>query len=132
MTATNTTTTTAAAVARHRKESRRRLRQVDDALARGDIEQASQCLWDAAALAIKAAAARRGWEHNSHYELGEVITRLHADEGGPKELHWYFIMASSFDRKDRAWEIPRHEAGIRYCRTGPVMELLQILESMDK
>ena len=128
---TTTNTAAAAAIARHRKESRRRLRQVDAALARGDIEQASQNLWDAAAHAIKAAAARRGWAHHSHCDLGEVITRLHADEGGPKELHWYFIMASSFDRKDREWEIPLHEAGIRYCRAGPVKELLQILESMD-
>ena len=129
---TTTDTGAADAIARHRKESRRRLRQVDAALARGDIEQASQCLWDAAALAIKAAAARRGWAHNSFEAMCAVIDRLVDEEGGPKELHWYFIMASSFDRKDRAWEIPLHEAGIRYCRAGPVMELLQILESMDK
>ena len=128
MTATNTTA--AAAVARHRKESRRRLRQVDDALARGDIEQASQCLWDAAALAIKAAAARRGWAHNSFEAMCAVIDRLVDEEGGPKELHWNFVMANAFDRENMVWEIPLHEHGVRYCR-GPIADFVRILERMD-
>ncbi len=46
--------------ARYRKESWRLLAQVDVELGRGDLEAASQALWDAAAHGLKAAAARRG------------------------------------------------------------------------
>ena len=123
--------TTANAVDYHRKESRRRLSQVDDALERGDIEQASQSLWDAADHAIKAAAERRGWAYDSFGALCTVIDRLVAEEGGPKELHWNFVMANAFDRKNLVWEIPFDEEGVRYCK-GPVGEFIQTLEGMDR
>ena len=99
-------------------------------LARGNLAAASQTLWDAAAHAIKAAAARRHWPHESFVDLGETITRLIDEEGGPLDLNTNFIMASSFDRID-TWEIPLHEAGIRYCSKGPIKELLLMLEGMD-
>ena len=118
------------AVAHHRRESWRLLAQVDVELERGEIAAASQALWDAAACAIKAAAERRGWSHESFADLGDVITRMYDEEGGPKELHWNFVMASSFDRK-LSQVIPLHEAGIRYCSRGPVKEFLHILEGMD-
>ena len=106
------------------------LAQVDVELARGNLAAASQTLWEAAAHAIKAAATRRHWPHESFADLGDAITRLYDEEGGPIELHWYFVMASSFDRID-TWEIPLHEAGIRYCSKGPIKELLLMLEGMD-
>ena len=122
--------TTTDTVAYHRERSWHLLQQVDVELEQGEIEKASQALWDAAAHAIKAAAASRGWEHDSFEALCSVITRLVADEGGPKELHWNFVMANAFDRHDMVWEIPLHEQGVRYCR-GPITEFIRTLERMD-
>ncbi len=48
------------AIVHYRKESWRLLAQVDAELERGELEAASQALWDAAAHGLKAAAARRG------------------------------------------------------------------------
>ncbi len=121
--------TTTDAVAQHREESRRSLAQVDADLERGDLESASQALWDAAAHAIKAAAQRRGWPHDSFEALCDVMNRLVSDEGGPVDLHWSFMMANAFDRRSLVWEIPIHEAGIRYCRA-PIAEFITTLEGI--
>lgn len=117
-------------VAHYRKESWRLLAQVDAELERGDLEAASQALWDAAACGVKAAAARRGWPHDTFEDLGDATIRLIYDEGGPVDLNTNAIMAHAFDRRDRAWIIPIDEGGVRYVK-GPVGELLKILESMD-
>ncbi len=121
--------TTAAAVEYHRKSSWHSLERVDIELEQGDLEKASQALWDSAAHAVKAAAARRGWKHDSFADLGDVIIRLINDEGGSTILNTNFIMASSFDR-ELSHEIPLHEAGIRYCCDGPIRELLRTLENL--
>ena len=117
------------AIAYHRERSWHLLKQVDVELEQGEIEKASQALWDAAAHAIKAAAASRGWEHGSFEALCVVIDRLVAEEGGPKELQWHFVMANAFDRRDMVWEIPLHELGIRYCKE-PVGEFIRTLTDM--
>ena len=119
-----------AAVAHHRKESWRLLAQVDVELGRGDPEAASQALWEAAAHGLKAAAARRGWPHETFVEMGNAIIRLIYDEDGPVDLNTNFIMASAFDRK-LPRDLPPHELGIRYCSKGPIKEFLQVLEGMD-
>ena len=72
--------TTTDAVAHYRKESWRLLSQVDVELERGEIAAASQALWDATECAIKAAAERRGWAHETFADLGDVIDRLANDE----------------------------------------------------
>ena len=120
----------AAAVAHHRKESWRLLAQVDVELERGDLEAASQALWDAAVHGVKAAAVRRGWPHDTFLEMGNAIIRLIYDEDGPVDLNTNFIMAAAFDRKIARY-LPPHEAGIRYCIQGPLPEFLTTLEGMD-
>ena len=118
------------AVAYHRAESRRSLSLVDASLAGGDLEKASQALWEAAAHGVRAAAARRGWPSATHRDLGRVISRLIDDEGGPIDLNTNFFIAHSFDRVDREWEMPLLESEVRYCRE-PVTALLKMLETMD-
>ena len=122
--------TTAAAVVHHRQESWRLLDQVDAELERGELEAASQAVWEAAAHGVRAAAARRGWPHDTIPDLMKVVVRLMKEEGGPLELNGHLIMAHYFDRIDRAWEMPLYEDDVLYAK-GPVAELLQILESMD-
>ena len=130
MTAIAITANAAAAVDYHRKRSRQSLAQVDAALERGETEQASQAIWEAAAHGVRAAAARRGWPYATHWDLGQAIIRLMHHEGGSVELNTNFIMAHAFDRIDRAWEIPIEDDDIRYAK-GPVTELLNMLEAMD-
>ena len=59
-------TTSADTIAYHRERSRHFLALVDDELDRGELEEASNKVWGAAAHAIKAVAERRGWEHYAH------------------------------------------------------------------
>ena len=125
-----TTADTANTVARYRKESWRLLAQVDVELERGELEAASQALWDAAAHGLKAAAARRGWPHETVNDQLYVVIPLIQEEGGPVDLNTNAIIAHSFNRRDRAWEIPLLESEVRYCKE-PVGELLKMLEGMD-
>ena len=104
--------------------------RVDIELEQGDLEAASQALWDPAACGIKAAAARRGWPHETFVEMGDAVIRLIYAEGGPVDLNTNFIMASAFDREISRY-LPPDEAGIHYCSKVPIKEFLQVLEGMD-
>ena len=119
-----------AIVAHHRAESWRSLAQVDALLEQGELESASQALWEAAAHGVRAAAAYRRRPYATTWDLGDVIIRLIEDEGGSIDLNTNFFIAHSFDRIDRAWEIPLLESEVIYCRK-PVTDFLKMLEAMD-
>lgn len=118
------------AVARYRKESWRLLAQVDVELERGDLEAASQALWDAAAHGLKAAAARRGWPHDTVHDQLYIPIRLIQEEGGADDLNTNAMMAHAFKRRDRAWLMPIFADDVAYCK-GPIAELLRMLEAMN-
>ena len=124
------TTANASIVDHHRKASWHSLEQVDVKLQDGELEAASQMLWDAAAHGVRAAAARRGWPHDSVKDLMKVVVRLMQEEDGPLDLNSNLILAYGFNRIDRAWEIPLYAEDVIYAK-GPVADLLRILESMD-
>ncbi|TMB64985.1 MAG: hypothetical protein E6J43_12580 [Chloroflexi bacterium] len=63
-------------------------------LAEGDLVQASEKGWGAAAQAIKAVAEARGWQHNVHRQLFEVLARL-LDETGDTEIRRQFLIANA-------------------------------------
>ena len=60
----------------------------------GDMRQASEKAWGAAALAVKAAAEQRGWVHDSHVRLFDNVKRI-SQETGDAELHDLFHVANS-------------------------------------
>ena len=60
----------------------------------GDLAQASEKGWGAAAQMVKAAAEARDWRHNGHAELYRLINRL-SDESGDEQLRTLFHAASS-------------------------------------
>ncbi len=74
--------------------SLRLLRQAQEEFDNGDRLQASEKAWGAAAHAMKAAAARRGWNHTRHGHLFAVAGQLSDDTGEP-ELRTLFNVASS-------------------------------------
>ncbi len=69
----------------YRERSRAFLVRAREELAAGDLEQASEKAWGAAALAVKAVAERRGLEHRGHRHLHVVVQAL-AQESGDTEL----------------------------------------------
>ncbi len=70
------------------------LREAEEFLTRGDLTQASEKLWGAAAEILKAVAAKRGMEIGTHASLWEYLSKLteeHPDWG----LTELFAMASA-------------------------------------
>ena len=69
---------------------------MDDEVERGELEEASNKLWGAAAHAIKAVAERYGWPHGGHTDLADAVMRLIDDEGAPSILLTYYTSANWF------------------------------------
>ena len=63
-------------------------------LAEGDLTQASEKGWGAAATAIKAVAEHRGLEHNGHFLLRRILRQL-VDETGDQQLSEHFGLAET-------------------------------------
>ncbi|MCR6668677.1 MAG: PaREP1 family protein [archaeon YNP-WB-040] len=73
--------------------SEKYLREADDLLAKKDHVQASEKLWGAAALMVKAVAASKGISISSHGELFSFVRRLGEEEN--PELRRLFSVAST-------------------------------------
>ena len=60
----------------YQEQSRAFLEQAQRELSAGDLRQASEKGWGAAAQIVKAAAESRGWEHDEHRLLLRAVTNL--------------------------------------------------------
>ena len=65
----------------YRSASRTLLAQARAELAAGDLCQASEKGWGAAAQMIKAVAQERGWPHDNHRALFRAVSRLRGETG---------------------------------------------------
>ncbi len=63
-------------------------------LAEGDLTQASEKGWGAAAVLVKPIAEQRGWRHDGHRQLWQALQRL-ATETGDEQMRRQFGLASS-------------------------------------
>lgn len=70
------------------------LEQARTELSAGDVRQASEKGWGAAAQAVKSVADARDWQHRNHAALFRVVSRL-ATETGDDDIHRWFHAASS-------------------------------------
>ena len=70
------------------------LAQARSKLEAGDLVQASEKAWGAAAQSVKAAAERRGWRHQAHRDLFLTVERL-ADGSNDQTLVDLFQVASA-------------------------------------
>ena len=120
--------TNADIIAYHRDRSWHFWELVDDELACGELEEASNKLWGAAAHAIKAAAEIRGWPHHAHALLEDAVMRLVSEEGAPPHLFGQYMMASAYHR--RFYGGPPPANGIRYGKE-IIAEFIRTLESLD-
>lgn len=74
--------------------SREYMAHAEDYLRQGDLKQASEKSWGAAACALKSIAEQRGWHHQSHSLLFDISSQV-ADEQGQPELRDIFMQANS-------------------------------------
>ncbi len=92
----------------YRTQSRSLLEQAFRELYAGDLRQAAEKGWDAAAHMVKAVAAERGWPHDDRRLLYDVLSRL-VNELQDEELRDGFNAATFLltlhkeDWLDREW-----------------------------
>ena len=70
------------------------MEKAEDYLHQGDLKQASEKSWGAAACALKSIADQRGWQHQSHSLLNDISSQV-ADELSRPDLHEMFAVPRS-------------------------------------
>ena len=60
----------------------------------GDLIQASEKLWGAAAQALKSVAERRGWKHDSHAQFYNIMAQIEPEVLDSQELRRGFDTAN--------------------------------------
>ena len=78
----------------YREASRHLLAQARIELAAGDVRQALEKGWGAAAQILKAVAEQRGWDHGKHRHLSRVASRLRAELGDRDVFRLYMVADS--------------------------------------
>ncbi len=112
----------------HAERSWHFLELVDDEVERGELEEAGNKLWGAAAHAIKAVALRRGWPHGSHRDLEEIVMRLVDDEDAPPILYTYYALANWFH--SRFYGGPPEKSMIDHGK-GQIADFIRLLEEFQ-
>ncbi len=75
-----------ATVERHTEISADFLHHAENMFREGDLLQASEKAWGAAAHCLKSIAERRGWSHGSHGALGIIVLRLADESDDPRRV----------------------------------------------
>ena len=95
---------------KYREDSRHLLAQARSELAAGDVRQASEKGWGAAAQILKAIAEDRGWDHGKHRHLSRVASRLRA-ETGDRDVFRLYQVADSLHGNFYEDEFPPENVG---------------------
>ena len=91
---------------KYRDASRPLLAQASRELAAGDVRQASEKGWGAAAQMVKAIAEQRGWPHSSHEAIRRVVREV-VRETGDREIFTLFHVAGDLHVNFyEDWETP--------------------------
>ena len=75
------------------KQANSYLKDYDEAMKKGKLQQASEKLWGAASQIVKAYAEKKVWKHDGHRELFKVVSKI-SHETDDEELRTLFINAS--------------------------------------
>lgn len=95
----------ATAVADYRQQAREFLLKSRQYLADGDLHQASEKGWGAAAWMAKAVAEANGWQYKRHEEFADIVNRARLTSGDERlrqlraeanELHGFFYTRKRF------------------------------------
>ena len=107
--------------------SRDYMARAENYLRQGDLVQASEKSWGAAACALKSIAEQRGWQHQSHSLLNDLSGQV-ADELERPDLRDMFAVARSMHQNFyEDWE---PEETVEYA-VGRVKEYLGELEAVS-
>lgn len=79
------------------------LEKAQEALAFGDLAQASANGWGAAAQVVKAIAEGQGWGHSSHRELFQVLNRLVEETGNSQLARLFYVAHSLYVNSNENW-----------------------------
>ncbi len=96
------------------------------ALQEGSRIQASEKLWGAAAQAVKAVGEAKGWPHNAHRELYNIIDRLER-ETGQRRLGELFAIANALHQNFYEWWMPLEQVRERAAAIQELREALAAL-----
>ena len=72
-------------------DSRILLAQARAELVTGEVRQASEKEWGAAAQIVNAVAEQRGWQHRGHRELFTAVDRLGTELGDPAVQRFFSV-----------------------------------------
>ena len=107
--------------------SREYMELAEGYLRQGDLKQASEKSWGAAACALKSIAERRGWLHQSHSLLFDISNQV-AEELDRNDLRDMFQSAKSMHQNFyENWE---QEEGVEYA-IDRIKQYLTELESVS-
>ena len=112
----------------HWETSRRFILQADAELAAGDLLQASEKGWGAAAHAMKAIAIERGWRHDNHSILFSIADRL-ALETGDDEVVDLFRSASEAHKNFYEGAMTKEAVADRLAKIRTLLEILSGLST---
>lgn len=101
--------------------------QAIEELDAGDLLQASEKLWGAAAQALKSVAERRGWKHDSHAQFYNIMAALE-NESETSSLRRNFGVAAELHTN--FYENWLDEEQIRR-RAGDVLSFIELLDRLD-
>ena len=100
------------------------LEQAHVELAAGDLIQASEKFWGAAAHRLKSIAENRGWQHKSHAHFYRIIRNI-ANETDDKQMVYLFAAADSLH--SNFYENWMEEDEIRHYAD----QVAQLIERLD-
>ena len=103
------------------------LQQADEELARGDLRQASEKAWGAAAQAVKAAGEARGWEHATHGRLYRVVNRL-VEETADVQIREQFEVAGRLHQNFYEGKLNRDRVAMGLAIVTNLLRTLRELE----
>lgn len=115
-------------VSDYAEQSREFLQRARTYVASGDLHQAAEKAWGAAAHMAKAVAAANGWTYRNHADFSQVLNNVWRDTGNdrvrqlraiPNELHGYYYVRKRF-----------LDADIIAADIEEVSELVDILEPL--
>lgn len=92
--------------------------RAEDYLRQGDLKQASEKSWGAAACALKSIAEERGWHHQSHSLLNDISGQI-VYELGRDDLRSLFAVARSMHQNfyENWFQEDEVEYGVNTVRT---------------
>ena len=106
--------------------SRDFIARAENYLRQGDLVQASEKSWGAAACALKSIAERRGWRHQSHSLLFDISNQIIEELDRPGLRDMFQSAKSMHQNFYENWE---PEEGVEYA-VGRIKEYLTELEAV--